>query len=244
MSAARTTAIALHDLTSDDCNRAHILKVSFRWEGRQVVADDQPDCGLDYVTGEQITIYVSSANPANIGPTEEWILDPSTHNPFDFIGPNGMPSFLTMLGVVATGIACTLTIVRVLRSRAHSPSEANVFAPTGRTGQSERTAADLGGDAPPLRHWLASDGNWYPQSDPPSAGKALLWTLLSSFWLWLLLPLAVHYTRKARREADESQGRYVWSRSLLHRPVLLWAIVFACSMALILAMAAVGMYGD
>ena len=125
VTAARTTAIALQDLTSHDCNRAHVLKVSFRSQGRQVVADDQPDCGRGYVTGDQITIYVSSANPLIIGPTEEWILDPSTHDPFDFVGPNGMPSFLTMLGVVATGVACTLTIMRVMRSRARSPSEAN-----------------------------------------------------------------------------------------------------------------------
>jgi hypothetical protein len=59
-----------------------------------------------------------------------------------------------------------------------------------------------------------------------------------------LLPVAVHYTRRARREAEESDGRYRWSNSILHRPVLLWLIVFASSMALIFAMAATGTYGD
>lgn len=109
---------------------------------------------------------------------------------------------------------------------------------------------------PPSGYWLASDGNWYPPdtlpdvvarslspTEPPSAGKALLWTLLAAVWLWLLLPVAIHYTRKARREVAESNGRYAWSRSLLHRPVLLWLVVFGSGMALIFTMAAVGMYG-
>lgn len=67
---------------------------------------------------------------------------------------------------------------------------------------------------------------------------------MSAFWLWLLLPVAIHCTRKARREVDESQGRYIWSRSLLHRPVLLYLIVLGCGMVLIFTMAAIGWYGD
>jgi len=113
----RTTAIALHDLASDDCNGGHVLKVSFSSQGRQVVADDQPPCGSGFVAGQRVTIFVSSANPLIIGPSEEWILDPSTHDPFDLIGPNGMPDFLTMLGVIATGVACILTVKRVRRRR-------------------------------------------------------------------------------------------------------------------------------
>ena len=105
-------------------------------------------------------------------------------------------------------------------------------------------SADNGGDAPPHGYWLASDGHWYPATEPPSAGKALSWTILSAFALWLLLPVAIHYTRKARREVDESQGCYVWSRSLLHRPVLLYLVALGCGMALIFAMAAIGWYGD
>ena len=110
-------------------------------------------------------------------------------------------------------------------------------------------------DLPPPQWWLASDGNWYPPeshpdfhsrspTDPPSASKALVWTILAAFWLWFLLPVAIHYSRKARLEAAESDGRYVWSRSLLHRPVLLWLVVFGCAMALIFTMAAIGVYGD
>jgi len=58
------------------------------------------------------------------------------------------------------------------------------------------------------------------------------------------VPVAIHYTRKARREVEESQGRYIWSHSLLHRPVLLYLVVLGCGMALIFAMAAIGWYGD
>ena len=72
----------------------------------------------------------------------------------------------------------------------------------------------------------------------------MVWTILAAFWLWLLLPVAVYYNGQARREAEQSNGRYRWDNSLLHRPVLLWLIVLACAMALILAMAAIGLYGD
>ena len=56
--AERTTATALHDLTAHAWN-GHQLEVSFQWEGRQVLAHDQPDCGHDYLTGDLITIYVA-----------------------------------------------------------------------------------------------------------------------------------------------------------------------------------------
>jgi len=114
----------------------------------------------------------------------------------------------------------------------------------GHFGHSAWVTADVSGDAPQPGSWLASDGHWYPATEPPSAGKALTWTIVSAFWLWLLLPVAIHYTRKARREVEESQGRYVWSRSLLHRPVLLYLVVLSCGMALIFAMVAIGWYGD
>jgi hypothetical protein len=105
---------------------------------------------------------------------------------------------------------------------------------------------------PPVDYWQASDGNWYPpyartwppvSTDPPSGPKAMVWTVLSAVWLWFLLPVAVHYTRKARREADASEGRYVWSRSLLHRPVLLWLVVLAAEILMFAVMIAAG-YGD
>lgn len=117
MVAERTTATALHDLTAHDCSNAHPLKVSFQWRGHQVVADDQPDCGRDYLSGDQVTIFVASNAPSDIGPTEQWILDPSAHNPFDFIGPNGLPDFFMTLGLIATGVACTLMVKRFRRNR-------------------------------------------------------------------------------------------------------------------------------
>jgi len=70
-----------------------------------------------------------------------------------------------------------------------------------------------------------------------------VWTLLAALWLWLLLPVAIHYQRKARREAAESGGRYVWPNSLWNRPVLLWLLVLAGEIVLVTAMASVGAYG-
>jgi hypothetical protein len=105
-------------------------------------------------------------------------------------------------------------------------------------------------------YWQASDGRWYApelhppvirtlRTAPPSADKALIWTLLAAFWLWFLLPVAVFYTRKARREVEASGELYEWSsRNLLHRPNLLWFVVFGSSMVLMFAMVLTGIYGD
>ena len=72
-----------------------------------------------------------------------------------------------------------------------------------------------------------------------------MWTLLAAFWLWLLLPVAIYYTRRARQEATASNGLYEWSsRDLLHRPILLWLVALAAELALVAAMVLLGMYGD
>jgi hypothetical protein len=80
--------------------------------------------------------------------------------------------------------------------------------------------------------------------EPPSGNRAKVWTLLAAFWLWFLLPVAVHYQRKARREAETSGGLYVWPRTLLNRPVLLYLVVLAASLTLVLLMVVIGLYGD
>jgi len=79
---------------------------------------------------------------------------------------------------------------------------------------------------------------------PPSGDQARLFTLLGAFWLWFLVPVAVYYQRKARREVEASGGAYEWPRTIWNRPVLLWLIVFACSMALIIVMVSGGWYGE
>jgi hypothetical protein len=71
-----------------------------------------------------------------------------------------------------------------------------------------------------------------------------VWTLLAAFWLWLLLPVAIYYQRKARREAEASPDVFEWRKTVWNRPILLWLIVFAASLILIVAMVALGIYGD
>jgi hypothetical protein len=78
---------------------------------------------------------------------------------------------------------------------------------------------------------------------PPSGDNARVWTLLAVFWLWLLLPVAIHYQRKARREAELSDGLYIWPRSLWNRPVALWLVVLLIALGFTLAMAAIGVFG-
>jgi hypothetical protein len=86
------------------------------------------------------------------------------------------------------------------------------------------------------------DALW-PSREPPSAGKARGWTIAAALWLWVLLPVAIHYQRKARREAEESAGAYVWPHTIWNRPVLLWLIVLGTSFVFIFLMAMVGLYG-
>jgi hypothetical protein len=108
------------------------------------------------------------------------------------------------------------------------------------------TAADRHHDLTrqnPLKAGRSFPSHFMTLREPPSGSKARLWTLLAAFWLWLLLPIAVYYQRKARREAIESDGLYVWPKTILNRPILLWLIVLFGSVALIVLMAASGLYG-
>ena len=115
--AVPTTAVVLQALTADACSAGNPLTVSFQWAGRQTIADDAADCSHDYRTDQPVTIYVASNNPLNIGPTKEWILDPSTHDPLDVVGPNDLPSALAAPGAAAIGAACVLTILHLRRRR-------------------------------------------------------------------------------------------------------------------------------
>lgn len=84
-------------------------------------------------------------------------------------------------------------------------------------------------------YWQASDGRWYAPElypgwgqpptpvAPPSQAMAWVFTLLTALSCWLLLPAAIVYTRKARREAESAPGLYRWSAwNPLNHPVLLF----------------------
>lgn len=70
-----------------------------------------------------------------------------------------------------------------------------------------------------------------------------MWTLLAALGLWFLLPVALHFQQKARREVEESGGLYEWPQTMWNRPVLLWFVVLSSAMGLILALAAAGIFG-
>ena len=99
--AVRVAAMTRSALTSADCSAGKFLVVSFQWHGEATTHSDYaPDCGHDYLSGDPVTLYVASNDPTNIGPSADWILNPDTHDPFDFIGPNGLRGFIAMLGTV------------------------------------------------------------------------------------------------------------------------------------------------
>lgn len=102
ITAVRVEATVLSSRTTTACNeRDPPLRVSFGWHGR-VLREDyyaQP-CDRDYLPGEELVIYAASNDPTSTGPDSQWILDPAAHDPFDFIGPNGLPGFLELAGLM------------------------------------------------------------------------------------------------------------------------------------------------
>jgi hypothetical protein len=101
VTAVRVSATAQSTLASRDCSAGKVLLVSFLWHGVTVTeSDDSPSCGHDVVTGVPLTLYVASNDQTNVGPNANWILNPDTHDPFDFIGPNGLRSFIVTLGAL------------------------------------------------------------------------------------------------------------------------------------------------
>jgi hypothetical protein len=68
------------------------------------------------------------------------------------------------------------------------------------------------------------------------------WTFISA-WFWFFLPVAIYFFRKARREVDQSAGRYEWSPSFVERPVVLTLTVWGVFAALLVLLLLSG-YGD
>jgi multidrug efflux pump subunit AcrB len=66
---------------------------------------------------------------------------------------------------------------------------------------------------------------------------AWVFTLLTALSCWLLLPVAIVFTRKARREAESAPELYRWSaRNPLNHPVLLFVAVTFLSVGLLVGM--------
>lgn len=77
---------------------------------------------------------------------------------------------------------------------------------------------------------LDLSGNLVPvatrNAQRPPSGPAAQGLTVAALVLPILLPLAILFQRKARDEAASSEGRYVWSRSLVNRPVALYLITW------------------
>jgi hypothetical protein len=101
VTAVGVSATAHSALSTSHCVAGDDLAVSFVWHGRMVTARDAPNCDRSYSVGDAMTVYVASNDPSIVGLDANWILHPDTHDSFDFIGPNGLRSFLASLGVFA-----------------------------------------------------------------------------------------------------------------------------------------------
>jgi hypothetical protein len=99
VTAIRTDATVQSALSKTACENGSYLKIAFLWHGRTVTEDDQSrPCPHDYLPGGHLVVYVASNSPTDPGADPQWVLDPSTHNPFDFIGPNGLPTMIELFG--------------------------------------------------------------------------------------------------------------------------------------------------
>lgn len=101
VTAIRVAATAQSGLTTPECAAGKGLPVSFTWDGTRVTETDYaPNCDHDVVTGALVIVYAASNDPTDLGPNANWILHPDAHDPFDFIGPNGLRGVVATLGVV------------------------------------------------------------------------------------------------------------------------------------------------
>lgn len=101
VAAVRVDAVIRSTLTVADCNSDNPppLLVRFPWHGHAVSEDDESQpCNRDYRPGDHLAIYVASNDPSDPGNDANWVLDPSSHDPFDFIPPNGAAIDLGLLG--------------------------------------------------------------------------------------------------------------------------------------------------
>jgi amino acid transporter len=77
-----------------------------------------------------------------------------------------------------------------------------------------------------------------PNRLPPSGATARAWSL-AALVLPIVLPLAVVYARRARREANLSTGEYSWPQRLIDRPVVFHVVVWVGFFSVMFAMMAV-----
>jgi hypothetical protein len=100
------------------------MQVSFNWHGTKVVeAYDNVPCSRAYDVGDHLNAYVASNDPGNIQPSADWILHPDEYDPFDFIGPNGLPGFEILSGAFVGVLGLALiaaAIVQLARPRGAS----------------------------------------------------------------------------------------------------------------------------
>jgi hypothetical protein len=118
ITAVRVDATARAELSTSACENGSTLPVTFEWHGNSATEiDPSPDCGHDYLPGEHLTLFVASNSSSNVGPTSDWILKPDEHDPFDFIGPNGLPGFIGTIGAVSILAGSALLLMCWRRSR-------------------------------------------------------------------------------------------------------------------------------
>ena len=113
-------ATAAKSVTAGDCEEGANLPVSFSWHGKTVSESEQlPHCPTGIPQGASVVVYVASNDPSNVGPNANWILNPDTHDPFDFIGPNGLRGFVATVGGLVLG-AALISLLAAGRARRRS----------------------------------------------------------------------------------------------------------------------------
>lgn len=108
------------------CASQGAVDLSFPWQNRLVTGVQflENDCET-YRVGDHVVVYVESDDSTVVATQPSAILDPSTVNPFNFLGPNDLNGFLGFLGAVSlTGGAVVYLAEGRRRLSSKPPSQA------------------------------------------------------------------------------------------------------------------------
>jgi hypothetical protein len=113
------TATAQSSLTVRQCQRGQPLDIVYPWHGSSVsVKYYNEPCTRRYSAGDELQLFAGSDSPADLGPTQTWLLEPDTHDPFAIIGPTQVRSTLITFGLFALvpGLALSIAYIGIRRA--------------------------------------------------------------------------------------------------------------------------------
>lgn len=125
ITAVRVDATVAPSPAGTACASQGAVELSFPWQNRLVTGVQflENDCDT-YRVGDHVAVYVESDDSTVIATQPSAILDPSTVDPFNVLGPNDLNGFLGFLGAVSMISGAVLYLTEGRRSSSKPPSQA------------------------------------------------------------------------------------------------------------------------